>query len=834
MKAAQVQKEIIDSYFGRLKKYGYTNGQENIQVLFAILLLDAYNSFSDIQDAKFEKDVRRILRKLECCMCDFPSGTVFDATEGINYSRGWWEMVTPEYSAEVLVKLREAIKEKVNREELATVAYTGSYNDLLDTPTQKQADWEQEDDEAVDFIKNKPTIPAEQIQVDWTQTDSTQLDYIQNKPIYDAYINSTSSSKILTVTGLDDVKEPGSYSVRMHCSTSVVYGYVMDVVSNSVSVTQYIHHIGAGIKSYLPSTIEASPNHFLTRSISGNTWGDWSSARYLSTDSCASEIALSVDDNYIVSAILKNQNGHSISASSIDLPLESVVVNGKYDSATKKVVLTLQNGSTIEFSVADLVNGLQKEITSDNKLSADLIDDYSASNKFVTAEQRTKIDEVQNIKSIGDNLNLDPDGKLSAVVNDGKLSIKVGTSTYEFTANQSTDTSLEINTSGIKEIEGTVTVDVTEATPKFTVTGLDDVKEKGICVFYDAVSDISSQFTAIVTVDSVNDVIVQYIRTLPYYWKMLGIPNINIDTDFIYRQYTNDSWGDWTINQAILPASRVDGLSNSKIIIKQGDTEKGSFTLNQPNGDTIVLDDNKNTIVTISKSGDNYYASKTSEDISKAFNNGTCVYVSYGSRIYELDTVVSVPGNYVAQFSRTNQTSIQSFTIHGNNATYSEQAIVKTSDLNNKADKVTGTEDHLASLTTDGGYQDSGYCFSEAQGSATATVTYALASDLDNKADKILVSNETETAKAIDPNVYYVWGEVASLTISLNAPTDTTIVNEYMFSFVSGSTATSLSIPSTMPDGTAIKWNAAPSIVANRSYQVSIQDGIALIVSGNE
>lgn len=40
----------------------------------------------------------------------------------------------------------------------------------------------------------------------------------------------------------------------------------------------------------------------------------------------------------------------------VDLPLESVVVNGSYDSTNKKIILTLQNGNTIEFSVADLVS----------------------------------------------------------------------------------------------------------------------------------------------------------------------------------------------------------------------------------------------------------------------------------------------------------------------------------------------------------------------------------------------------------------------------------------------------------------------------------------------
>ena len=44
--------------------------------------------------------------------------------------------------------------------------------------------------------------------------------------------------------------------------------------------------------------------------------------------------------------------------STIDLPMESVVVSGSYDSTNKKIILTLENGSTIDISVSDLVSGL--------------------------------------------------------------------------------------------------------------------------------------------------------------------------------------------------------------------------------------------------------------------------------------------------------------------------------------------------------------------------------------------------------------------------------------------------------------------------------------------
>jgi len=52
----------------------------------------------------------------------------------------------------------------LNKPTLATVATSGSYNDLINQPTipaaQIQSDWNQSNNAALDFIKNKPTIPS--------------------------------------------------------------------------------------------------------------------------------------------------------------------------------------------------------------------------------------------------------------------------------------------------------------------------------------------------------------------------------------------------------------------------------------------------------------------------------------------------------------------------------------------------------------------------------------------------------------------------------------------------------------------------------------------------
>ena len=109
-------------------------------------------------------------------------------------------------------------------------------------------------------------------------------------------------------------------------------------------------------------------------------------------------------ETYVVSLIMKDQNGNAIGGTqTIDLPLESVVVGGSYDKTKQKIVLTLESGSTIDVPVGDLIAGLQTEITSTNKLSADLIADGTI-NKIVTESEKNtwnnKQDSIPDIDTI--------------------------------------------------------------------------------------------------------------------------------------------------------------------------------------------------------------------------------------------------------------------------------------------------------------------------------------------------------------------------------------------------------------------------------------------------
>lgn len=84
-------------------------------------------------------------------------------------------------------------------------------------------------------------------------------------------------------------------------------------------------------------------------------------------------------------------------------------------------------------------------------------------------------------------------------------------------------------------------------------------------------------------------------------------------------------------------------------------------------------------------------------------------------------------------------------------------------------------------------------------------------------------TNSDDTSFTLAPNYKYLFGEKASLSIALGAITDPTIVNHYMFEFISGSTATTLSLPA------SIKWTTDLSIKPNKTYQISIENNLGVI-----
>lgn len=85
----------------------------------------------------------------------------------------------------------------------------------------------------------------------------------------------------------------------------------------------------------------------------------------------------------------------------------------------------------------------------------------------------------------------------------------------------------------------------------------------------------------------------------------------------------------------------------------------------------------------------------------------------------------------------------------------------------------------------------------------------------------VLIEGATPT-QSISPNKFYKFESVTTLTITFS-PETPNVLNEYMFQFTSGETATVLN----MPD--SVKWIGDHTIEPNKTYQVSIVNNLAVI-----
>ena len=120
-------------------------------------------------------------------------------------------------------------------------------------------------------------------------------------------------------------------------------------------------------------------------------------------DGKAADLKAEIDSStYVLTLQLKDSAGNLIgTAKTIDLPLETMVVDGEYDPQTQKIKLELKNGNYVEFSVADLVSGLQTELSASNKLNPEYIA-YDASHRAVSDTEKDTWDAKQNALTFDD------------------------------------------------------------------------------------------------------------------------------------------------------------------------------------------------------------------------------------------------------------------------------------------------------------------------------------------------------------------------------------------------------------------------------------------------
>ena len=289
-----------------------------------------------------------------------------------------------------------------------------------------QSDWNQNDSTADDFVKNKPTV-------DSAPTESS-TNLVQSGGVYEALSGKVDSTSLATVatsglysdlTGtptipdeLSDLSDDATHRLvtdtekttwNAKSDFSGSYNDLTDKPTiptvNDKTIT--IQKNGVAVESFTLNQASDETINITVPVTAADVSALPSSTKY------GSSFVLSIDSStYVVTATLKDQDGNTLgSAQTIDLPLETMVVSGSYDSQTKKVILTLKNGQTVEFSIADLVSGLQTEITSNNKLSSDLVDDTGATNKFFSGNYA----DLSNKPTLGTAASKDMDNALSDV-----------------------------------------------------------------------------------------------------------------------------------------------------------------------------------------------------------------------------------------------------------------------------------------------------------------------------------------------------------------------------------------------------------------------------------
>lgn len=248
---------------------------------------------------------------------------------------------------------------------------------------QVQSDWNEHDDESKAYIKNKPDLTQYATKEELREVESeipTLPDHIVTDEHYVHTDNNYTSQDKQKLAGLENYDDSG---IRQELD-----GKVDKVAGKGLSTNDFTNEDKSKLNSALQSETDPTvpswakqPNKPSYTAQEVGALPD--STKYGSTIDLAMDSA-----TFVLTLSLKDQDGTVLNTKTVDLPIESVVVNGRYDAANKKIVLTLQSGSTIDVPVGDLIAGLQTEITSVNMLDADLVDDTNSTHKFVTTQEK--------------------------------------------------------------------------------------------------------------------------------------------------------------------------------------------------------------------------------------------------------------------------------------------------------------------------------------------------------------------------------------------------------------------------------------------------------------
>ena len=233
---------------------------------------------------------------------------------------------------------------------------------------------------------------------------------------------------------------------------------------------------------------------------------------------------------------------------------------------------------------------------------------------------------------------------------------------------------------------------------------------------------------------------------------------------------------------------------------------------------------------------DNFYTEGEVDDLlaSKANSNDLATVATSGS-YNDLDDTPTIPSavteSTVSGWGFTKNTgTITGITMNG--ASKGTSGVVNLGTVLTEHQSLAGKQDVISDLATIRSGAALGATAVQTEtdpvysASAASGITSSNITSWNGKAEKIAEINHgtSDTTFALTPNIHHVWGEVTSLTLTL-ATGEAGIANEYMFRFYSGSTPTTLNLPST------VQWVQPLTCQQDKYYEVSIIDNLAVYIT---
>ena len=238
----------------------------------------------------------------------------WEYTSAYGQTNSWREWVTP-------VAMQSALSVKANSADLATVATSGDYADLT----------------------NKPVIPAAQIQSDWNQSDNSAADYIKNKPTnVSAFTNDAGYlTEHQDISGLATKSE----LAEVEAEIPSLEGYATEQwVKNQNYLTEHQSLDNYYTKAQTDTAISTATNDMATETWVGQQ-GYLTQHQDISGLATKTELSDHTGNTTIHVTALDKTNWNA-KAELSDIPDVTGYINGAvYDSQTKRI--NFKHGDTV-------------------------------------------------------------------------------------------------------------------------------------------------------------------------------------------------------------------------------------------------------------------------------------------------------------------------------------------------------------------------------------------------------------------------------------------------------------------------------------------------------